>query len=360
MVEIRTVKHLDEKDLLVDLFRISFGQNMSAELWDWKYIQNPLSSTAAEVIVALEEGKIVGARPFLLTEMWIENKKVVTAQHCDTMVHPEHRNKGIFNAMGQFAIKYLREHSYALSYGFPGPMSRPGFLSQGYRIVAPIDIGFWPINGRKLLSHKLKNRLLGNGLGYIYDKLLHTKKRPAIQNIFKVETFDQFTDELKDIDTLREGSEIDLVRSEANLRWRFDYHPRHHYKYILAKIDQKLCGYALISIQEQPNGQIYGIIIDYLIKGGDIACFRTLMDRSLQEFEKSECDIVVIWAFSDPIFMDDLLKNFGFKSSTKFPYNRAIGHSYLDVILIDDRIIERINIYDKANWRITYAYQDFA
>lgn len=360
MVEIRLVKHLEEKEQLLDLFRVSFGQNISAELWNWKYIKNPLASTAAEVIVALEEGKIVGARPFLLTEMWVDNRKVVTAQHCDTMVHPEHRNESIFNDMGQFAIQYLREHNYALSYGFPAPMSRPGFLSQGYRIVAPIDIGFWPLNGQNLISYKLKNRFLGNCLGYIYDKLLTVKKRPAIPNVFRVEMFDQFTEETKEIDTLREESVIDLVRSEANLRWRFDYHPQHDYKYILAKIDQKLCGYAVISIQEQSNGQIYGIIIDYLIKERDIACFRALIQRALREFEKSECDIVVIWAFSEPSFMDDLLKTFGFKSSTRFPYNRVFGYGYLDAILIDDRIAERIDIYDKANWRITYAYQDMA
>ena len=83
MIEIRTVRHLDEKEQLLDLFRVSFNQDMSAELWDWKYIKNPQTSNTAEVIVALDEGKIVGARPFLLSEMWIANEKLVTAQHCD-------------------------------------------------------------------------------------------------------------------------------------------------------------------------------------------------------------------------------------------------------------------------------------
>ena len=87
---------------------------------------------------------------------------------------------------------------------------------------------------------------------------------------------------------------------------------------------------------------------------------RALIQRALHEFEKSECDIVVIWAFSEPSFMDDLLKTFGFKSSTRFPYNRVFGYGYLDAILIDDRIAERIDIYDKANWRITYAYHNIA
>ena len=59
MVEIRTVSHMDKRESLVDLFRISFSQDMSAEHWDWKCRKNPLVFANAEIIVALEAGKIV-------------------------------------------------------------------------------------------------------------------------------------------------------------------------------------------------------------------------------------------------------------------------------------------------------------
>ena len=139
MVEIRLVKHSQEKEQLLDLFRASFGHSMPAEFWDWKYIQNPLAPPDPEVIVAIDSGKIVGARPFRLVEMWMGDEKVRTAQHSDTMVHPEYQGKGIFNQMGQFSMEYLKENSYALSYGFPNPKSRPGFLKQGYKIVVPLE-----------------------------------------------------------------------------------------------------------------------------------------------------------------------------------------------------------------------------
>jgi len=360
MIEIRLVEHLAEIEQLVDLFRASFNLNMSLEIWNWKYLQNPLAFAAPEVIVALDDGRLVGARPFLLTEMWLDNERVITAQHCDTMVHPNYRNEGIFNRMGQFAVQYLKENNYTLSYGFPAPMSRPGFLKQGWRVVAPIEIMFRAVNPQKLISYKLKSKILGNGLGFFYDKFLNAKMADdfRLSSAFHIDVFDQYNQELKEIDTLRDEFVIDLVRSENNLRWRFDRHPEHVYKYILAKRYGKVWGYAVVSIQEEANGLVYGMIIDYLVKNRDIACFQALMKSSLNELGKSECDILNMWAFIEPEFREQLLKYFGFKSFYSFPYNKIFDCGYLDAILIDERISERINIYDKENWRVTYAFHD--
>ena len=92
MIEIKLVKHQEQKGQLLDLFQASFGHDRPAELWDWRYIQNPLATPDTELVVALDNGKIVGARPFRLAQMWLGDEKVMAAQHCDTMVHPDHEN----------------------------------------------------------------------------------------------------------------------------------------------------------------------------------------------------------------------------------------------------------------------------
>jgi GNAT superfamily N-acetyltransferase len=360
MVEIRLVKHSEEKEQLLDLFRASFGLNMPGEFWNWRYIQNPLALADPEVIVALDNGKIVGARPFQLAEMWLGNEKVKAAQHCATMVHPEHQGKGIFNRMGQFSIKYLKENGYALSYGLPNVKSRPGFLKQGYRIVVPIEAMIRAVNPQRLISYKLGNKVLGSGLGFLYDKLLNIKTTDDLQpsTSFQVEVFDQFNDELKEIDTLRNESLIDLVRSESYLRWLFDQRPNRNYRYIVAKRDNTLWGYTVLSVEKQRNGLVYGYIVDHLIKDRDIACFRALINRSLNELEKSKCDVVIIWALGEPVLRNQLLKHLGFKSTLTFLYNRFSGHGYLDAIRIDEQVAAGVNIYAKENWRVTCAYTD--
>ena len=52
MIEIRVVKHEDEMEQLVELFRLSFGRQVSEKFWEWKYINNPNASSSPEVIVA--------------------------------------------------------------------------------------------------------------------------------------------------------------------------------------------------------------------------------------------------------------------------------------------------------------------
>ena len=330
------------------------------ELWDWKYVQNPLAPPDPEVIVALDNSKIVGARPFRLAEMWLGNEKVRVAQHGDTMVHPEHQRKGIFNQMGQFASKYLKENGYALSYGFANPDSRPGFLKQGYRIVSPMETMFRAVNPQKLISYRLGSEVLGNGLGFLYDRLLNIKTTETFQPSppFQVEVFDQFNHELKEIDTLRDESLIDLVRSESYLRWLFDQRPNQDYRYVIAKRDGTLWGYTVVHAEEQSNGLVYGYIVDHLVKDRDIACFRALINRALNELGKSKCDIFIIWTLCEPVLRKELLKHLGFKSTLLFPYNRFFGHGYLDAIRMDEQVAPGVNIYDKENWRVTYAYAE--
>jgi len=282
MADIKLVKHRQKKEELLDLFQASFGHSMSAELWDWKYIQNPLASADPEVIVAVDNGKIVGAKPLLLAEMSVRGETVKAAQPCDTMVHPEHRREGIFSQMDQFAIEYLREDGYTFFYTFPGPIILLGDLKQGWKIVSEIENSYRLTNPKKVISSKLKNKFVGNGLGFFYDKLLNTGiKASPLSSPFQIKVFDQLTDELKRVDILSDKSGIDLVRSESYLRWRFDQHPEHTYKYIMAKRNRELCGYAVVSAQEQLNGLIYGVIVDYLIKDKDIDCFWWLINECL-------------------------------------------------------------------------------
>ena len=359
MLEVKLLRHAEKRQELLDLFRASFGHDMPAEVWNWKHFQHPLASADPEVIVAMSNGKIVGAESFMPFEIWLKDEKVKAAQSCDTMVHPAHQRKGIFSQMIQFASEYLRQNGYALFYGFPGAMSRPGFLKEGWELVSWAETFCQLVNPRKIISYKLRSKTLGSGLGLLYDKLINVKKRiPPLSNSFQLKVSDQFTTELKEIDSLRDKSVIDLVRSESYLRWRFDQHPKNSYKYIVAEKDNELWGYAVVSAQELAPGLIRGTIIDYLVKDKDIDCFRLIINESLNEFRKLECDLVLTWMFSQPSFRRELLEYFGFKSSLKFPYNKFSGDPCLIVLELNERVRERVDIYNVENWRVTLAYSD--
>ena len=136
MVQVKLVKHKDEIDELVDLFQKSFGHGMSAELWKWKYISSPMATNNPEIVVAIDNGNIIGARPTSVKKMWIGDKKVTTRQGSDLMVHPAYRGKGVRNKMEEVFSKYIQDKGYYFTYGFPNLAALRGNLKRGWRLIS--------------------------------------------------------------------------------------------------------------------------------------------------------------------------------------------------------------------------------
>lgn len=359
--KIKLVRHREKAKELVDLFRASFGHDMSVELWDWKYIQHPLASGDPEIIVAMDNGKIVGARPLLLAEMWLKDEKTKVAQPCDTMVHPEYQRQGILSRMNQFAIEHFREDGYALFYNFPNMQSYPGYLKLGWRKVSLAENLFQVINPQIVLDYKLGRRFLVKGLGLLYNAISKTGKHRSLvvtlPNNYQTEVVDQFVDELKQ-DYLRDKSAIELDRSEDYLRWRFDQHPENSYKYILARKDNRLCGYGVVSTEDMGRGLIRGRVIDYLVEEGNIEGFRVIMDACLNELRKRKCSFISVSLFGNPRFSQELIDSFGFKSSQRLPYRRFFEEGNFVVRQVSDWVMEKTDIYDREKWNVTDAYRD--
>lgn len=359
MVEIILVNHADNFERLVDLYRETFGIKMSDKIWKWKYLHNPLSSSESEVVIALEKGRIVGARPFMFAEMWIGDRKVKTALHCDTMVHPEHQRKGIFSLMGKFSIEHLGKRGFALSYGFPNSLSREGFLKQGYKKLRETEKLFKIVNPG-IVSHRIKNRFLAKSASFLYGGLLDRRKWTLSKDAecYEVEENDKVNSEFSIIRNIRSRVLIDLCRSENYLRWRFDRHPGHEYKYLVAKRNGQVVGLAIVSLQKQSDGRNMGLIVDHIVRDSNQSCYEVLIHNSIIALKKQNCDIIVTWTIGEPELRKLLLKKFGFKSSLQFPYRRLYPYSHMDVIHLDKEQTNKVSVYNPENWRVTPAFHD--
>ena len=352
MVEIKSIKHQDEFEQLVDLFSLTFGGKDGADYWNWQYIQNPLTKYIPEVTVAVDGNKIVGIRPFMLHELWLGDKKIIAAQHCDTLVHPDYRRQGIFNRMGKYALNYLAEHNCSLSFGFPGPMSRKGFKSQGYQPLMDIEILFKPVNPIEKMLYRINNKK--PGISDDKSKVIFPGNKS-----YRIEVHEDFPEDLNSLDSLRNAGVIEMVRSEEYLKWRFDMHYRYKYRYILLKQDEILKGYAVISVQKQRRGLVAGIIIDYLVKDDDAEYYQLLIPAILDEFNRSSCHVIATWPMCSPVLRSLLMDKYAFRTSGNFPYSKFIKSAYMDLIVIDDSISRLPGIYDKTDWRVTYAFPNF-
>ena len=358
MVDIHLVNQKEATDELLKLFKISYGCEMSNKLWNWKYFENPFVLNDPEIIVAKEKGKIVGARPLLLAEMWIENRIRKVAQPCDMMVHPDYRRHKIFTKMNDYAYLYLKEQHYALFYNFPNSRAYPGNLKQGWQSVAITEDLFVINNPRRVIYAKLNNRPVSAVGGFIYDIIKPKIRKSQSSKYFEIKKSNRFTSEMKQIDSLRDKMAIDLVRSEGFLRWRFDQHPENKYQYILAMENGKLGGYAVVNIQTQANGLRGGLIVDYLVKNNDLNCFRQLIHECMGELKERKCDTISAWSFGQPDLRRELIKYFRFYSSTSFPFSKMLEQSYFVSRQVDEAVLKEVNIYDINNWRINQVYYD--
>ena len=107
------------------------------------------------------------------------NSRILCAQSGDTMTHKAHRGKGLFVKLANLTNDLAREKGVELIYGFPSPMTYPGFKNKlGWhfpynmlkfnRFVPTIPIG--------ILKRRLKFPIggLGRVSRYLNRSSLHT------------------------------------------------------------------------------------------------------------------------------------------------------------------------------------------
>jgi hypothetical protein len=356
MTKIEFVSHKKNINELVNLFEISFGFKTTKEFWRWKYLRNPYTQLRPEVIVIKEGRDIIGARPLLFTDFCINNSIIKTAQPCDTMVHVDHRRKGLFYKMNDYAIDHYTKEGLKCFYNFPNEKSRSGYLKQGWRIVSKTESLFYPLNIKKLVNKVIKKENISSMTSLIYKYIFMKSQRPSDKNNVMIKTYLKYPKSINKLKSNKISHKFDINKNESYFIWRFDHNPIHSYQYIVAFKEDRICGYTIISKQKQRDNTIHGKIVDYYIENKNESIFIELMKESM--IKLSDTDIIIIWVFSNNIYKQLLINKLFFKSPFSFPYNKMINDNYLVVRKLNDFDREKIDIWDKNRWNIKLGNTD--
>lgn len=117
-------------DRFLSLYETVFGGG-TRRWFDWKYRQNPYVDHLP-IFIAEAGDEIAGARPFTAFELLVDGDRVVGLQTSDTMVHPEHRRRGLFTSMTERAFEYYGDlPERVVTFNVPNAISRPGYLELG-------------------------------------------------------------------------------------------------------------------------------------------------------------------------------------------------------------------------------------
>lgn len=140
-----TVREANDEDIpgILDTLRAALGESpllrRTPELWAWKHVHNPFGESL--VLVAQAGGRIAGVRAMM---RWSLEAPDGTLLEClrpvDTATHPDFARRGVFRQLTMTALDKAREEGVQLVFNTPNDKSAPGYLSMGWRQVAPVGV----------------------------------------------------------------------------------------------------------------------------------------------------------------------------------------------------------------------------
>jgi predicted N-acetyltransferase YhbS len=214
------IREATQKDIpkILIVLKASLGEISSKkteEIWRFKHIHNPFGESL--VLVATENGDIIGVRAFMRWK-WQKGKKVYSAfRAVDTATHPDHQGKGVFKRLTLKALEIGRDRGDHFVFNTPNTQSKPGYLKMGWEEIGKLKVQLRPLN-----------------LNLFKTKVLKYKEFDNIEHIIDLLNSNYYS--LISTDKLFTPKDI------AYLKWRYLNNPLQKY-YVIFDKDYFIAGY---------------------------------------------------------------------------------------------------------------------
>ena len=129
---------------MISLLKASLGESLmpkSEEFFLWKHEKN--SFGRSKILIAKDEGKIVGLRAFMHWSWANQEKSISAVRAVDTATDPAFQGKGIFSKLTMQAVEECKTEGVGMVFNSPNPISMKGYLKMGWVQAGkmPICIG---------------------------------------------------------------------------------------------------------------------------------------------------------------------------------------------------------------------------
>ncbi|QZX98848.1 GNAT family N-acetyltransferase [Halobaculum rubrum] len=349
----------------LDLFEATWDERRSEEWVRWRFEENPYLDHVP-MFVAEAGGRVVGARPYFAFRMRVGTEPALALLTVDTMVHPDHRGRGLFTTMTRRSLDYYADGDVDFVFNQPNEASRSGYLRLGFRALdrcrtyhrvrhpgAFLDeyLGEWSASGitrgADLLMSGYLQLSTGDGwdtddvsvrrvAGVAVGELAHLARRPVLPGI----TAD---------------------RDEAFYRWRFASPEWQRTTYIASQGGETL---AAVIARTRTNGE--GVMMTQIAdlapmsgcrdwKRGLAACTEAVIA------DASASDVV---SAPTRAFPADVATAYGFRRDDTLPL--SAGSSTDSVLCVrslhedddDPWTLHDVSLCDPRNWALSFAERD--
>ena len=350
-----------DREGYLELYETVFGARKSPEWFAWKYEDNPYADHVP-VYVAETNGEIVGARSFFALRLRHGDTTVPVLQPCDTMVHPDHRRRGIFTRMTEAAIDRYAPEDPVLFFDFPNENSLPGNLKLGWRVVAEVPTYYRVQRPGALadLNDSLLQRLvdragdlaIGAYLG-IRDRVGHGHSGDVA--VDRHDTLPVAT--LLDINRQNVPDRFHAARDEEFYRWRFG-NPDYDYSAYVARVDGEAVGAVVLGVREETDVAIFADVLPLTpAEESPEPVYAALVEAALDDV--SETGLVAV---REGVIPPKLLASYGFRRDADFPLSQFSGPITLVVRPLPDDAwsLAGHDLLDFDNWLLSFCDKDSA
>lgn len=321
------------------LFHKVFGFAVDGNYFEWKYYQNPGGTCHLRAAVN-DRGEMIGFAALTPYKFWINGSQKLAAQGADTMVHPDHRKKGVFTALTGNLLEILARENMCFRYSAPGPMSYPGYLKLGSETVCRMPHLF-----RLNIKNKLFSRRYSPEKKESADSaVIFREDRFTLQAVERADgSFDALDRETASLSGIR------IQRDSAFVNWRLIGNPLKPCKVLGFFRHEELLGYAAVRS---------GYLVD-LLYGKDEKHLELFIKWVARYLDTKGIILSETWFSGDERITKHLRKS-GFRSDGWDGLKRALSmmEGYPLIVHINEKECEPVLIRNAANWYITMANID--
>jgi hypothetical protein len=362
------------KSQVVKLQKHMWGRNIAVNTayLEWKYERNPYMERPL-IYLALNGNNVVGMRGVYGAKWQINRPSQTFIGPCggDSVIAPEHRNRGLFAKIMEAAAADLAESNYTYVFNLSASLvTQITSLTTGWRSLNTLEIarfqklrtrGFYYASRLPLVS-KYTNRLWARSVAkrppfYCLDTKMGHEARGHIY----VEQASRPHDMAELVKKLGNDGRIQHVRDEAYFAWRFQ-NPRSDYRFLFSGYPE-LEGYLVLQRRAHRRHRVN--IVDW-----EATNSRLRHDLLQTAMEWGEFDDVTTWTATLPSEVKTLLRNAGFnildKSESVGGTYNADGHRRTvlvkavrqDMQKDTDWVIGNRQLLDLDNWDLRMIYSD--
>ncbi|WP_424020066.1 GNAT family N-acetyltransferase (plasmid) [Halorientalis pallida] len=334
----------------------------SREWFAWKFEGQPYL-VHTPVFVADHEGDVVGARPFVPFRLRVGPRTMIGLQTADTVVHPDHRGRGLLSRMNDLAFAYYRRREPELLFAIPNARSRPAYLDMGARTVGPIRTWLRIERPSTYLDEKLGSwapdgtASVLDGLSGGYHRLQDRRRNGHDRADIAVERQPGVpTETLADIAALPQPDVIHVRRDRAFYDWRFE-NPNWEYDGYIARRDgDPVAG--LVAGTRQFAERTETRIADVVPLAGETRrpAVAALFERLLRTHPETD-----VFAVAGSGLPADLLRSFGFQPDDGLALSSLANSTVLITMPLtpedapDPWTVEGRDIADPDSWDLPFC-----